>query len=77
MRVEVEFRKLQQQANISKVEPMVYTGYFILGIICSLLSLNWVMTVIFFIIRTVESQVKYIAGSDGKTDAEKVGDFVN
>jgi len=65
MRVEVEFRKLKDQANISKVEPMIYTGLLMLGVLCSLLSLNWVMTVIFFIIRTVASQANYLASVAG------------
>ena len=75
MRVEVEFRKLKDQANISKVEPLMYTGLFIVGVICSLLSLNWVMTVIFFIIRTVASQAKYITSV--ATDGEYANDVEN
>ena len=42
---ESEFTKLEKEADYyKKVEPMAYTFRLVLGILCALLSLNWLAT---------------------------------
>ena len=51
MQCELEFKKLMLQTDMNQVEPMYYTGTLILGILCTLLSLNWLGTIIFVMIN--------------------------
>ena len=42
--IEIEFKKLQDQAKYAeKVEPMLYVGYFMVGILSLLLSTSWII----------------------------------
>jgi len=52
MQCELEFKKLMIQTDMSKVEPLYYTGLLIMGITCALLSTNWLSTVLLSWINT-------------------------
>lgn len=51
MRVQVEFKKLEDQANYSKVEPMYYALWLFLAIIFSFNSFSWIVSNIVYIIK--------------------------
>lgn len=48
MQCELEFKKLNDQTDFAnKVEPLYYNGVFALGVLCFLLSSNWLVVIVY------------------------------
>lgn len=59
MKCETEFIKLDQQTDyVKKVEPLVYTGKLILGILCTFLSVLWISIIVDNLIKALVRTVR-------------------
>ena len=58
--IEIEFKKLQDQANYAKnVEPLVYVGSLLLGLFCLVLSACWVILELGTIVASFDDENEY------------------
>ena len=77
MKCEMEFKKLNDQTDyVNRVEPLTYTGKLILGILCVILSSNWLFVIAFNMVNLYILSYVTDKFSKATTDLENA-DFVN
>ena len=66
MQMEIEFKKLNMQTDfVNKVEPLYYTGKLWLGILCVLLTCNWLFVIVFNIFDYYFNSSGIVTTKDG------------
>ena len=76
MRCEIEFNKLNDQTDYSvRVEPIAYIGKLLLGILCILLSFNWLFVIAFNMINYYI--LRHITDTFNEAADNPTGDIVN